>query len=126
MLTCGYPDDARDLIILFFSAVFIPCSQRSKPPTPGRPGYDSLSQLLSVRHFPFFPYQPNSEASNSWHRDGAYSHFTNQKDREILEAVRAFNPYDLYSKSDARCDPVKLRPYYEGLINKFFPPVLDW
>ena len=114
------------VILFFFPTVSVPRSQRSKPHTPGRPGYDSLSQLLSVRHFHFFPYQLNFEASNSWHREGAYSHFTNQKDREILEAVRAFNPYDLCSKSDVRCDPVKLRPYYEGLINKFFPPVLDW
>jgi inositol oxygenase len=50
----------------------------------------------------------------------------NEKDKHTLAAVRAFNPYDLYSKTDEPCDPVKLRPYYEGLIAKFFPPVLDW
>lgn len=62
----------------------------------------------------------------SWHREGAYTHLTNAKDQKALEAVRAFNPYDLYSKSDEPCDAEKLRPYYEGLIEKFFPPMIDW
>jgi len=43
-----------------------------------------------------------------------------------LAAVRAFNPYDLYSKSDQPVDSEALRPYYERLIAKFFPPALDW
>lgn len=75
-----------------------------------------LEALAMIRYHSFYP----------WHREGAYTHLTNEKDNEILAAVRAFNPYDLYSKSDEPCDPVKLRPYYEGLIAKFFPPVLDW
>jgi inositol oxygenase len=49
-----------------------------------------------------------------------------EKDHGLLAAVRAFNPYDLYSKNDQPCDPVKLKPYYEQLITKFFPTVLDW
>jgi len=61
-----------------------------------------------------------------WHREGAYSHLTNEKDKRALAAVRAFNPYDLYSKSDQPVDAQALRPYYERLIAKFFPPVLDW
>jgi inositol oxygenase len=61
-----------------------------------------------------------------WHREGAYSHLTNEKDKRALAAVRAFNPYDLYSKSDQPVDIEALRPYYERLIAKFFPPVLDW
>ena len=43
-----------------------------------------------------------------------------------LEAVKAFNPYDLYSKSDEPCDPEKLKPYYQSLITKFFPPEIEW
>ena len=50
----------------------------------------------------------------------------NAHDEKLLAAVRAFNPYDLYSKSDAPCDPVALRPYYEGLIRKFFPDTVEW
>lgn len=72
--------------------------------------------LAMIRYHSFYP----------WHREGAYRHLMNEKDRDILAAVQAFNPYDLYSKSDEPCDPVKLRPYYEGLIAKFFPPALDW
>jgi inositol oxygenase len=40
--------------------------------------------------------------------------------------VRAFNPYDLYSKSDDKVNPVALRPYYEGLIRKYFNEVIEW
>ncbi|ESK91979.1 myo-inositol oxygenase [Moniliophthora roreri MCA 2997] len=75
-----------------------------------------LEALAMIRYHSFYP----------WHREGAYRHLMNEKDKEILAAVQAFNPYDLYSKSDEPCDPAKLRPYYEGLIAKFFPPVLDW
>ena len=42
-----------------------------------------------------------------------------------LEAVHVFNPYDLYSKTDELADPVKLRPYYESLIAKFFLSYVD-
>ena len=48
------------------------------------------------------------------------------EDERALEAVRAFNPYDLYSKSDEPVDVEKVKPYYQGLIAKFFPPVLNW
>lgn len=61
-----------------------------------------------------------------WHREDAYQHLTNEKDERALAAVRAFNPYDLYSKSDEPVDPEKLKPYYQGLIQKFFPDVIEW
>jgi inositol oxygenase len=48
------------------------------------------------------------------------------RDNKYLAAVRAFNPYDLYSKSDGGVDPVALRPYYQSLIDKFFPAEIDW
>ncbi|KAG5641017.1 hypothetical protein DXG03_006370 [Asterophora parasitica] len=72
--------------------------------------------LAMIRYHSFYP----------WHREGAYSHLTNAKDEKLLAAVQAFNPYDLYSKTDAPCNVEELRPYYEGLIAKFFPPLLDW
>jgi inositol oxygenase len=40
--------------------------------------------------------------------------------------VRAFNPYDLYSKSDDGVDVEKLKPYYQGLISRYFPKVIEW
>ena len=50
----------------------------------------------------------------------------NDHDREMFDWVRAFNPYDLYSKASrpARCG--RLRPFYEDLIAEFFPPQLAW
>jgi len=60
------------------------------------------------------------------HKEGAYGHLMNDRDREMFEWVRAFNPYDLYSKSAARPDAAALRPFYEGLIAEFFPAQLDW
>ncbi len=50
----------------------------------------------------------------------------NEKDTKTLAAVRAFNPYDLYSKSDEPSDVEALRPYYESLIAKYFPAVINW
>jgi inositol oxygenase len=61
-----------------------------------------------------------------WHREGAYQHLCNDTDKEALAAVQAFNPYDLYSKSDDPVDPEKLKPYYTNLIAKFFPQKLRW
>ena len=61
-----------------------------------------------------------------WHREEAYMYLANEKDVKTLEAVRAFNPYDLYSKSDAPCDADALRSYYENLIAKYFPPEVNW
>jgi inositol oxygenase len=46
--------------------------------------------LAMIRYHSFYP----------WHKEGAYQWMMNEKDYKMLEAVRAFNPYDLYSKSD--------------------------
>jgi len=60
------------------------------------------------------------------HTEGAYGHLMDEKDREMFRWVRAFNPYDLYSKAAAKPDVAALRPYYEDLIAEFFPPTIDW
>jgi inositol oxygenase len=60
------------------------------------------------------------------HREGAYQHLLNDQDRKLFNAVRAFNPYDLYSKGEAPPDVAELRPFYEELIAEYFPPVLRW
>lgn len=62
----------------------------------------------------------------AWHREEEYSHLTNEHDRRMLEWVRKFNQYDLYSKSDSPPDVDLLRPYYEGLIAEYFPAKLNW
>ena len=60
------------------------------------------------------------------HREGAYTHLMNDDDHRRMEWVRAFNPYDLYSKGHAAPDVQALRPYYEELIAEFFPEKLAW
>ncbi|KAJ7093314.1 DUF706-domain-containing protein [Mycena belliarum] len=72
--------------------------------------------LWMIRYHSFYP----------WHREGAYTHLTAPVDARALAAVRAFNPYDLYSKSDGAVDAKALKPYYQGLIAKFFPAVINW
>lgn len=60
------------------------------------------------------------------HKEGEYGHLMNDLDREMFRWVRAFNPYDLYSKAAARPDVTALRPYYDELIAEFFPAQIDW
>ena len=60
------------------------------------------------------------------HREGGYAHLMDDHDREMFAWVRAFNPYDLYSKSEVAPDADALRPYYEALVAKYLPPVLRW
>ncbi len=72
--------------------------------------------LYMIRYHSFYPA----------HREGEYQHLMNARDRRLFAAVRAFNPFDLYTKSDERPDVTALRPYYEDLIGEFFPQQLDW
>ncbi len=58
------------------------------------------------------------------HREGAYGELMNDRDREMFRWVRAFNRYDLYSKSDRPPDATELRPYYERLIERYLPSKL--
>ncbi|QDT08460.1 inositol oxygenase family protein [Planctomycetes bacterium K23_9] len=60
------------------------------------------------------------------HREGAYTHLMSPTDEAMMEWVKKFNPYDLYSKSDQRPDVQALKPYYCELIDEFFPKQLDW
>ena len=62
----------------------------------------------------------------SWHRHDAYKYFENAKDKVMLEWVRKFNPYDLYSKGRAKPDLRQLKPYYDDLFAEFLPAKLAW
>jgi inositol oxygenase len=87
-----------------------------------------------IRYHSFYPYVLNllhellllMWAYFRWHREGAYMHLMNANDQQALAAVQAFNPYDLYSKSEEPVDPERLKPYYQSLIKKFFPDVIEW
>lgn len=72
--------------------------------------------LAMIRYHSFYP----------GHRENAYDHLMDDNDQKRMNWVRAFNPYDLYTKSEARPDVTALRPYYEDLINEFFPERLQW
>lgn len=73
--------------------------------------------LAMIRYHSFYP----------WHKEGAYREFMNEHDEKMLEAVRAFNPYDLYSKSDGLPEIEELKPYYLELIDEYFPQkVIRW
>jgi inositol oxygenase len=72
--------------------------------------------LAMIRHHSAYPV----------HRENAYGHLMNEADLRRMEWVRAFNPYDLYSKGHEPPDVEKLRPFYEDLISEFFPGKLRW
>ena len=73
--------------------------------------------LAMIRYHSFYP----------WHQQGAYRWMMNEKDHEMLKAVKAFNPYDLYSKSDDKPKASELKPYYMELIDEYFPQkVVKW
>jgi len=60
------------------------------------------------------------------HREGAYEHLMNKDDQEMLKWVRAFNPYDLYSKCDTKPNLEEVKPFYEDLIAEYFPAKIKW
>ncbi|KAI0376917.1 DUF706-domain-containing protein [Hypomontagnella monticulosa] len=73
--------------------------------------------LAMIRYHSFYP----------WHKENAYRELMDEHDEDMLRAVRAFNPYDLYSKSDKVPDAEELKPYYTELIDEFFPQkVVRW
>ena len=62
----------------------------------------------------------------AWHRHRAYQHLENDKDKAMLEWVKKFNPYDLYSKGHSKPDLKQLKPYYDDLFAEFLPEKLSW
>lgn len=74
------------------------------------------SALYMIRYHSFY----------AAHRENAYDHLMNDHDHEMFEWVRAFNPYDLYTKSHNPPDVEALTPFYQELIDEFFPEKLNW
>jgi inositol oxygenase len=75
-----------------------------------------MEALYMIRYHSFYPV----------HREGAYAHLMNACDRQYFQAVRLFNPYDLYTKSAERPDIAQFRGYYEDLWDEFLPPQLEF
>ena len=94
--------------------------------------------LAMIRYHSFYPCVPRPPSpippspepdpcfAPSWHREGAYTHFMAEQDHRSLAAVNEFNPYDLYSKADEPVDIDAVRTYYQALIAKFFPAIVEW
>ena len=57
---------------------------------------------------------------------GAYQHRKNEKDKVVLEWVRKFNPYHLYSKRRSKPDLKQLKSYYDDLFAEFLSEKLAW
>ena len=72
--------------------------------------------LYMIRYHSFYPA----------HRERDYEYLMNEQDKKMFEWVRAFNPYDLYTKSHEKPDVAKLRPFYQDLIDEYFPKELRW
>ena len=72
--------------------------------------------LYMIRYHSFYP----------GHKEGQYTRLMSQHDIEMFSWVRAFNPYDLYTKSEERVDVKVLKPFYNDLIDEFLPGKLSW
>jgi len=75
-----------------------------------------IGALYMLRFHSFYP----------WHKEGAYREFMDKQDEENFHWVKEFNSCDLYSKSHEVPDAVKLKPYYQKLIAKYFPEKVVW
>lgn len=62
----------------------------------------------------------------SWHREGAYDYLLDSHDRQMLQWVKLFNPYDLYSKNPTPPSWYELKSYYENLVKKYLPDTLKF
>ncbi len=104
---CIYPDtfsanpDSRDAVFSTKNGIYTPgCGMSNLMISWGHDEYLYLvvknqstlpeEALAMIRYHSFYP----------WHKEGAYRQFMAEGDEKLLQAVKAFNPYDLYSKSD--------------------------
>jgi len=72
--------------------------------------------LAMIRFHSFYPY----------HSCGAYDYLANEKDARLLPWIREFNKFDLYTKCPDMPDIEELKPYYQGLIDKYLPGKVKW
>jgi inositol oxygenase len=65
--------------------------------------------LNMIRFHSFYP----------WHDKRAYTHLEAPEDAEMMQWVKEFNKFDLYSKGDEIPDTEALKPYYKSLLEKY-------
>lgn len=90
-------------------------------------GHDEYVYQMMKDHLPEPAlYMLRYHSFYAWHREGSYSYLLDDHDREMLQWVKLFNPYDLYSKCPVPPDWKQLRPYYEDLVAKYLPRTLKF
>lgn len=90
-------------------------------------GHDEYLYLVTRKYLPIeAQYIIRFHSFYPLHREHEYLWMLNDQDRRMLKWVKAFNPFDLYSKGDAKPDPEKLLPYYRDLVDEFLPGKLAW
>jgi len=90
-------------------------------------GHDEYIYLATRHYLPEeAQYMLRYHSFYAAHRHGAYGHLMNDRDEQMFHWVRAFNPYDLYSKGRERPNMKEIRPYYEDLVSEYFPDTIAW
>ncbi len=90
-------------------------------------GHDEYMYMLAKDYLPEPAlYMIRYHSFYAQHREEAYDHLMNDHDRDLFRWVKAFNPYDLYSKSPTPINLDEVRPYYQELIAEFFPATMKW
>lgn len=60
------------------------------------------------------------------HNKGEYTHLMDENDKKRMLWLKEFQRFDLYSKLPEKPNVDELLPYYRKLIDKYFPPILNW
>nr|XP_004409715.2 PREDICTED: inositol oxygenase [Odobenus rosmarus divergens] len=93
-------------------------------------GHDEyMYQMMKFNKFCLPPeafYMVRFHSFYPWHTGGDYRQLCSEQDLAMLPWVQEFNKFDLYTKSPELPDVDALRPYYQGLIDKYCPGVLSW
>ena len=85
-------------------------------------GHDEYVYQMMKDHLPEEGlYMLRYHSFYAWHREGEYSYLLDEHDKKMLQWVKLFNPYDLYSKSPKPPVWSELKPYYEDLVAKYLP-----
>lgn len=72
--------------------------------------------LKVIRYHSFYP----------WHTHNEYAQFMKSSDIQILNDVKEFNNFDLYSKEDNVNITNSVKEYYDKLLDEYFFDDLNW
>jgi inositol oxygenase len=60
------------------------------------------------------------------HKEGAYEYLMNDYDKSMMQWLKLFSSYDLYSKNSEPVNIEEVMPYYTELVSEFFPEIINW